>query len=137
MLIDTNVIVYALTKGSPKKNAAQQFLTEYNSQIFVAHQSINETLRVITHPKSNKPIPLTKALESIDSITSQFRIISPLPITMPFCLSLIRKYNITSNQVFDAYLVATGLSYEIDTIVTDNVKDLGKYSKIEVLNPFN
>lgn len=136
MLVDTNIIVYSLTNGSPKQSVAQEFLTDNHTAIFTAHQSINETLRVLTHAKSPNRISPLLALTAIESITSQFQIISPLPVAMSISLELIRKYKITSNQIFDAYLVATALSHNIDTIATDNLKHLGKYKEIKVFNPF-
>lgn len=108
-----------------------------HSELLIAHQSINEALRILTHAKSPKRISQSLALTALESIASQFQIISPLPITISISLELVRKYQVESNQIFDAYLVATALSHDINTLVTDNVKHLGKFKEIKVINPFN
>jgi len=91
MLIDSNIIIYALNSDSVKSNPAQSFLTENALTLIFAQQNTFE---------------------------------------------LIKKYNVSGTEIFDAYLVATALSNNILTIVTDNVKYLSKYKEITVLNPF-
>lgn len=50
MLIDSNILVYAINILSPKHKKAQNFLQENITKLEIAHQNIFETLRVLTHP---------------------------------------------------------------------------------------
>lgn len=136
MLIDTNIIIYAINADSSKHKAAKAFLEESRANLEVAHQNILEGLRVLTHPKFAAQMSSKQAMEAILSITSVCKLISPQHQTIYIALELIKKYKMSSDQVFDCYLAATALSNSIDIIVTDNVKDFKKFKEIKILNPF-
>jgi predicted nucleic acid-binding protein len=137
MLIDSNILVYSINSSSPKHLGAQQFIQENVGKLEVAHQNIFETLRILTHSKFPNPMKIGAAMIAVEAILEACNIIAPDYRTHRIALALIKKYQITSNQVFDAYLAATLISNGIDTIATDNVKDLQRFSEIKVLNPFS
>ena len=76
------------------------------------------------------------ALEAVENILKACRIISPGFQTHRIALELIKKHQLSSDKIFDAYLVATILSNDITTIATDNVKDFRRITEITILNPF-
>lgn len=137
MLIDSNILVYAINFSSPKHKDTQEFLQKNIGNLVVAHQNIFETLRILTHPKFSNSMEVTDAIEAIDNILQACKIISPDYRTHQIALELIKKYKIVSNQIFDAYLVATAISNDIETIATDNIKDLQIFSEVKITNPFN
>src|SRR3989344_6097537 len=116
MLVDTNILVYAINADSSRHKTAKAFLNEFKTDLEVAHQNILESLRVLTHPKYSKVMNAKDALEAVLSITSAYRLISPALQTVYIALELIKKYHFKSDQVFDCYLTATALSNNIDTI---------------------
>lgn len=136
MLVDSNVLVYAINVASPKHKRAQEFLKDHQESLSVAHQNIFEALRVLTHSRFSNPMKPKSAVESVLSIVRVLRIISPNYKTPHITIELIKKYNLTGNRVFDAYLAATALSNEITVITTDNEKHFRKFIGIEILNPF-
>lgn len=136
MLIDSNVLVYAINSSSPKHVKAQRFIQRNVGKLQVAHQNIFEALRVLTHTKFPSPMEITEAVKAIENIIKACDIIAPDYKTHRITLELIKKYKITSNQIFDAYLAATAISNGIDTLATDNIKDLQIFSEITVINPF-
>lgn len=136
MLIDSNILIYAINSSSPKHKRAQSFLQENTRKLAIAHQNIFETLRVLTHPKFTYPMTITHAMKAVESILEAGTIISPDYKTHQITLELIKKYQLTSDKIFDAYLVATAVSNEITVIATDNEKDLEKFQEIRVTNPF-
>src|SRR5690348_17061868 len=111
ILVDSNILVYAIDKNSPKNKIGQSFLQENSQFLVVAHQNICEALRVTTHPKFS-PIPMKsqEAHKAILAITSNFRIIYPHSETIHLALQYIQEGKLTSNKIFDAYLAATALS---------------------------
>lgn len=137
MLIDSNVLVYALNSRSMKCQQAQDFLQMHVGLFVVAQQNIFETLRILTHPRFESPFSTKQALQAIREIVEQGVVIFPTIDTESLVYELIKKYEIVGSEVFDAVLVATALSCGVNTIVTDNVKHLGKYQEIEVINPFS
>ena len=135
MLIDSNILVYAINTSSPKHKVAKQFLKENIKDLIVAHQNIFETLRVITHPKFPSPMFPDNALDSVKGIINVCRIIAPDYKTHSIALELIKKYNLSADMVFDAYLTATAVSNDVTTIATDNIKDFKKFG-IDLINTF-
>ncbi len=136
MLIDSNILIYAINSTSPKHKKAQIFLRNHLDESAVAHQNIFETLRVLTHPKFPKPMKIEKAIDAVDSIIQKCLIIAPDYKTHSIALELIRKHLFSADMIFDAYLTATALSNGIYEIATDNEKDLKKFSEINIVNPF-
>lgn len=136
MLIDTNIIIYAINTDSPKHLAAQKFLKEGLKDRYVAQQNVFEALRVLTHQKFPKPMVLNDAIADILAIVEAVGVIHPNQTTYPLALELIKKYNLVGNRIFDAYLAATALSNDIYTIATDNVHDFQKIDGLRIINPF-
>lgn len=136
MLIDSNILIYAINVSSPKHITAQHFLQTNREHLVIAHQNIFETLRVLTHKKFSHPMPSKQALDALEPIMNVCTIIAPDYKTHRIAFELIAKYNVVSNEVFDAYLVATALSWGISEIATDNEKAIRKYKEITVVNPF-
>jgi predicted nucleic acid-binding protein len=137
MLIDSNILIYAINTSSPKHQTAQFFLQDNIGQLEVAHQNIFETLRVLTHPKFSHPMQISSALEAVESILRGCSIVSPDYKTHRIAIELVKKYKLVSDQVFDAYLAATAISNGIKILASDNLKDLGKFTEFTVLNPFS
>ena len=136
MLLDSNIIIYSVTEKSPKQSAARKFISLHKDNLSVAHQNINESIRLLTHPKTPEKIPLSKATRVVTKITNQLDIITPKPETLHLSLILIKRYKIRSNQIFDAYIIATMLTNGISEIATDNEKDFSVFKEIKVFNPF-
>ena len=77
-----------------------------------------------------------EALDAIFAITDTMSFVYPSDKTVYVATELVRKHNIKSNAVFDAYLVATMLSCGVDEIATDNERDIKLFEGIKVHNPF-
>jgi len=136
MLVDSNVIIYAINTASPKHKQAQQFIRSNTERLVLAHQNIFESLRVLTHTSYPHPLSTNIALNAVASIADALAVISPTIDTSYITLELIKKYRLSSNHIFDAYLVGTMLSNSITTIATDNIRDFKQYREIKVVNPF-
>ncbi len=137
ILIDSNILVYAINSSSPKHLLAQAYLQAHAGQMTVAHQNIFETLRVLTHNKFPSPMPTDDAITSIMNIAKGCDVIEPQTDTYQIALALIQKHNLKGDKVFDAYLAATAMSLGITNIITDNVKDFLPFDGITAINPFS
>lgn len=136
MLVDTNILVYAINKRSPKYKQAQKFLEDNQGDLILAHQNILETIKVLTQPKFSHPIDLISAIEAVLNISAGCQIIIPKIGTEFIALELIKRSKLSGNRIFDAYLTATALSNGVDAIATDNIKDFKKFKEIKIVNPF-
>lgn len=136
MLLDSNILVYAINSASPKHKKAQKFLQDNVGNLDIAHQNILESIRILTHPKFAYPMKVKDVLEAVSNIVVGCNLISPNYQTAYIALEMIKKYKMFSDKVFDCYLAATALSNSIDSIATDNIKDFKKFKEIKVVNPF-
>lgn len=136
MLVDSNILIYAINTRSPKHKQAQKFLKDNLENLEISHQNILETIRVLTHQRFSKPMKLHAALDAILAICESSYVISPLKDTYRLALELIKAHRLIGNKIFDAYLVATALSNGITEIATDNVRDFKKYKEIKIISPF-
>lgn len=137
MLIDSNILIYAINADSPKNELAKKFLAENLKNLEIAHQNIFETIRVLTHKKYSKPMKMAEVTEAVFAILESSSIVTPNKTSFYLGLELIKQHNLTGNRIFDAYLAATALSNGIEIIATDNIRDFKIFEEIEVINPFN
>ncbi len=136
MLVDSNILIYAINKRSPKHNSAISFLENNKSNIVLAHQNIIEAIKVLTQDKYSHPMSSPSATKAVLLIANASIIISPNNVTYQIVLDYIEKFKLSGNRIFDAYLAATALSNGIYEIATDNSKDFQKFKEIKILNPF-
>lgn len=136
MVIDSNILIYAINADSPKHKAAQKFVKNNLSNLSVAHQNILEAVRVLTHKKFSNAMKTKEALSAVMTISDSSKVIFPDQKTIYITNELIQKHSLSGNRIFDAYLVATALSNDDYEIVTDNVKDFKKYKEVKTINPF-
>ncbi|OGM14281.1 hypothetical protein A3A76_00230 [Candidatus Woesebacteria bacterium RIFCSPLOWO2_01_FULL_39_23] len=136
ILLDSNVLIYAINADSPKIQEAQKFINENKENLCVAHQNIFETLRVLTHPKFPNPMTSKSAIEAISAITDHLVNITPTFETKFVALELLKKYEIISDNIFDTYLASTMLTNDVSIIATDNEKYFSVFEEIKIINPF-
>lgn len=136
MLIDSNLLVYAINRSSPKHQAAQAFLVDNSTSLVVAQQNILETFRVLTHSKFASPMTPSAAVQAIKGITSACRLIHPNRTTLHVAIGLVQKHKLSGDQVFDAYLAATALSGDVTTIATANTRDFVRFDGLRLIDPF-
>lgn len=137
MLLDSNIIIYSINSSSPKHKESQAFIQKYRNKLFIAHQNVFESLRILTHKKFPHPMRSKEAIESVNHIAKVLQMVTPNPKSYFFALEIIKKYKLMSDQVFDAYLAGTALSNDITIIATDNEKDFKMIKEVTVFNPFS
>lgn len=136
MLIDSNILVYALNTTSPKHQASRLFLHSRITEAVIAHQNILEVTRVLTHPMFQSKISIKAAARAMEQVAKSMKVIYPNEDTIWIYRELLTKYSLEGNRVFDVYLAATALSNGITEIATDNDKHFRVFEEIKVINPF-
>jgi predicted nucleic acid-binding protein len=76
------------------------------------------------------------AVNAISSIAESCHVIAADQGAHHIATAFIQKHLLTGDKIFDAYLAATALSVGVNTIATDNVKDLQIFEGVKVVNPF-
>jgi len=136
MLVDSNILIYAINSSSPKHRMAQEFLQTQANNIVIAHQNIFESLRLLTHKKFPNPMLSSNAIRAINAIAEHCQVVAADQGAHHIALALIQKHNLVGDKVFDAYLAATALSVGINTVATDNTKDFSDFEGLILINPF-
>lgn len=130
ILLDTNIILYAINKSDKDCKKARNYINDNLPKLAVSDQNINEALRVLTHTKNKKPADIKTALKAVRRITDECTHITPNLETRDTFYRLVKKYKISSKNIFDTYLVATALTNSISHIVTSNVRDFKVFKEI-------
>ena len=136
--IDTSVLVYAFDLSEPGKHAVAAGLitdlSERNEKGIVSNQVLLELYNVLTRFISN-PVPADEASTIVEKFMS-----SPDWTKLNYDASTVRHavLSATGNRakIWDTLIAETMRENNIDTIITENVKDFKKIPGIKVINPF-
>jgi predicted nucleic acid-binding protein len=121
ILLDKNVLIYAIDKGSKYFNKAQKLFSE-PFELYTTSKNISEFLAVVTRIPKN-PLPLNDALLIIEDFINVLTIFYPTKDSFSIFQNLIQKYKPTGLQIHDYEIVSIGLANQITTIATFNEKD--------------
>lgn len=136
ILVDSNILIYAINRSSPKHQAAQSYLQEQRDVLCVAHQNVLESLRVLTHRVFPQPMTLSAALSAVTSMVDTCLLLTPTRSTYELTKELMKHYDLRADAIYDTYLVATALTHGVMKVATDNEKDFRIFKEITVINPF-
>jgi len=133
ILLDTNILIYTINESSLYHTKAKRFINNHLSALVVSDQTVNEALRILTHNKFARPLTSRQAMRAVKNISNECTHISPNLHTRNLFFDLVKKYNVTSNNIYDAYLAATALSNSISQIATNNAKDFKIFKEIKLV----
>lgn len=120
--LDTNVLIYAFIQSSTYHQEVKGLLSmllDLHYSLFFTHQNILESERVL---EKVYKIPRKQAVQDIEDFIRVFRVrvVSPLPTTLKRYKELLEY---SQKSIFDTYLAATLLDYDIHQLFTFNEKD--------------
>ena len=142
VLLDTNLLIYACNTASPFHKKAKEIkdqAVDGKIKTAIALQSLSEYLAVTTSSRRvEKPLSVVKAVDDVRHFleASQIRKLPITEITAKHLSTLVNKYRIKAQTIFDAQIVAVMLENEISEIWTANVGDFSIFKDISVVNPF-
>lgn len=141
VMLDTNVLVYALYEGAPQHRAAFHLLDQAQTEgslFCVSPQVLAEFYSVITNPRRvSSPFAPNEVLQEVDNIRAlPGMTVLPVPLDLvDRWAELVRRYPVTGRKVFDLQLVATMLGNGVKKMYTFNVTDFEPFPEVEVLLP--
>lgn len=141
ILIDTNILIYAVNKDSGYHKQARIILEQVSAGEIngvISIQNVLEFCSVLTSVKLlNKPISIKKVWKLVkDIIDSGVEVVYPNNAIIQILPKLFSKSETLGKRIYDYYLVATMLNYNISTIYTVNEKDFQNFKHtIHVVNP--
>src|SRR5438105_1004445 len=132
IFFDTNILVYANVAETPLHvralKAVQTIRFSYN-KVWISRQVLREYISSIT--KDNpliQPVPASLIVEQIHFFENNFLFADESALVTHNLLAIIEKFPTRGRKIHDANIVATMLSDNIPTLITENKKDFERYS---------
>jgi|SRR5947209_5019434 len=139
MLLDANVLLYAVHERARQHRRATEWLTtQLNGQrrVGLPWQSINAFLRISTHPRAfERPLPPSVAWERVtDWLDAPVAWVpQPGPAYAQILAELIVAHEVRGNLIPDAALAALAIENGVAVVSTDS--DFALFPRLRWENP--
>ncbi len=139
MLLDANLLLYAVHRGAPQHKRAYDWLTEQLSgpkRVGFPWQSLGAFLRISTHPRAfQRPLAPATAWERVaDWLSCPVAWIpQPGPEHARILGKLLTSYEIAGNLVPDAQLAALAIEHGVPICSTDT--DFARFRELRWIDP--
>ena len=132
ILIDTNLLIYAIDEDSKYYHSVQKLLDDESNNLFTTSKNISEFLSVITR-YPGKSISIKDALIVIKEFESIFTVLYPSEESNLIFIDLLKKYSPHGRKIHDYEIISIALSYKIKRIAIVNKKDFSEIKEIELI----
>lgn len=139
MIVDANLLLYAVDSSSPDHPRAAQWLTSAlrgNQRVGLPWQSLGAFLRISTHPRvSARPLTAEDAQAHVDGwLAAEPAWVPPATErTASVYAELARRHRVTGNLVPDAQLAALALEFGVEVASADT--DFARFTEVRWVNP--
>lgn len=141
MLIDANILLYAMDEESPFHERAASWLTEQLNgprRVGMPWQSLTAFARIATNPRAYmQPLSVDDAWEQIDSWLDREVTWVPIPTARhrEILGSLVRMHQVHGNLVPDAHLAALAIEHGLTLCSADT--DFARFEGLAWQNPLD
>lgn len=132
LLIDTNILVYAIDEDSQFYATSRSVLQQKNKTLFTTSKNLTEFLTVITR-SSGYGLSSEIALNFLQKLIQQLEIIYPTPDSLAIFLELVTQYQPSGLKLHDFEIISIALANGISEIATFNKKDFQIITEITLL----
>ncbi len=139
MLIDANVLLYAVDQRSPHHDRAAGWLAAAlngSRRVGFPWQTLGAFVRIATHPRaSDRPLSGAEAWEYVRSwLDAQPTWVPPATERTAAVLGeLLARHQVTGNLVPDAMLAALAIEHGLTVVTADT--DFGRFPEVTSVNP--
>jgi toxin-antitoxin system PIN domain toxin len=140
VLIDTNVLLYAVNESSEEFSQARKFLVsrmQGSDPLHITWINIYEFLRVATHPKIfDRPLRPVEAWGNIASLVDHPNcvILQETPQHGTIVKEIVAELSPVGNFWHDCHIAATMKENGVDEIATCDM-DFRKFPFLKIINP--
>jgi len=137
--VDTNVLLRSIQADIPLHIEALALTARARQdgyELWVSRQVIREYIVQVTRPGVlTIPFDAEQVAAKVQFIRSAFQIADDTEAVTDKLVELIREYPTAGKQIHDANIIATMLVYGIDTLITQKVRDMQRFSSKTRLVP--
>ena len=130
ILLDTNVLIYAIDENSRYYEQSQSIINNDKVDLFTTSKNISEFLSVVTRSPYNL-LSIENALTIVRDISDLATVLFPTTKSFSFFSDLLKKYQPTGLRIHDFEIISIALAHRISSIATFNTKD---FKTIEEIN---
>ncbi|MEC4885106.1 MAG: type II toxin-antitoxin system VapC family toxin [Scytonema sp. PMC 1070.18] len=139
IFIDTNILIFATNTRSPwyeMANISLQNARETGIELFVSPQVLREYLAAATRLNmTGDGLRLEEILENVKTFQTELKILEDNDLVLSALTQLLRTFPTAGKQVHDANIVATMQVHNVDHLLTHNLADFARFSKIIQILP--
>jgi hypothetical protein len=139
MLVDANILLFAVDRASPFHAPAERWLTEQLNgprRVALPWQSLGAFLRISTHPRAaQRPLTPSLAWEHVERWLAAEPAWIPQPTDRHAEIlgDLIRRYHLRGNLISDAQVTALAIEHGLTVCSADT--DFARFREIRWENP--
>ncbi|MGY6502481.1 MAG: TA system VapC family ribonuclease toxin [Acidimicrobiales bacterium] len=139
MLVDANILLYAVDESSPHHDAARTWIETAlagDRRVGIAWTSVSAFLRISTNPRAvREPLAPAEAWEIVDAWLDAPVVWIPEPGDGHRAIlgAMIRRHDLRANLVADAMLAALCVEHGLTMVSADS--DFARFPEIDWLNP--
>ena len=139
MLVDANLLIYAVDTTVPEHERAAAWLTSQlngERRVGLPWESLNAFLRITTHPRaSSQPLRPAEAWRFVRDWLSVDLVWIPVATRQHVVVleGLLDRYRIAGNLVPDAHLAALAIEHGLEVCSADT--DFARFSEVRWRNP--
>jgi predicted nucleic acid-binding protein len=130
VVLDTNVLIYALDESSIFHLRASEILQDENNLLFTTSKNISEYFAVC----SKLGVDSNKFLGFYEDLTHNLTFLFPNEYSLQHFEMLLQKYKPKGNRVYDVEIFSIMLANNIKYVATFNVEDFKNISEVEIIN---
>ena len=139
MLVDANLLIYAVDSASPFHDRSREWLTAQlnsGSRVAIPWQSLAAFLRIVTHPRASKdPLPPGEAWSFVEDWLAADAVWTPEPGSgyAKLLSELIIRHNVSGNLIPDVMLAALAIEHGLPVCSADS--DFARFGELTWINP--
>ncbi len=133
VLIDTNILVYAIDRDSAFFQKARHLLQESGFSLVTTSKNLVEFLAVVTKP-TGYGLSNEVALDILADIIQGIEILYPTQESIAIFLELVNRYQPKGPRVHDIEIISIGLANNVFEVATFNTADFKSVREISLVD---
>ena len=132
ILVDTNILVYAIDEDSKFYSKSQILLFDSNHDLYTTSKNLSEFLAVVTR-EPIAALPINDALTLVEDFYDILKVLYPDELSFSIFKELLNRYKPTGLKIHDFEIASIGMANGIYQIATFNVKDFENIDEINLI----